>query len=101
MSSTTKARLDALEATMQALVGRAHLHKARRAPDFVPALLELTRVGPDAYLLDLDALEEPELYSLAGGEAFEAWYQGLDTHEQIALARGELPPWRWETRPDA
>ena len=101
MNLATKQRLDALEATMQALTFRAALRKARRAPDFASTFWDATRVGPDTYALDLDALEEHELLALAGGEAFEAWYQGLDTHEQITLARGELPPWRGETRPDA
>jgi len=81
---------------MQAMVFRAHVRKARRAPDFGAALFDATRVGADAYDVDmgLDGLDEAELLELAGGEAFAQWWQGLDEYAQIRFARGEAPPWR-------
>jgi hypothetical protein len=97
MTSPFRQRIGALEEAMQAITFRAALRRARRAPDFVPALLDATRVGPDAYALDVGALDECELLALAGGEAFATWWDGLDLLDQMALARGERPPWRHAT----
>jgi hypothetical protein len=94
MSSTTRQRMQALEDMMQGLVFRAHLHRARRAEDFTEALFAAAQVGPDAYAIDFTLLEEKELWLVAGGEAFEQWWHGLDVLDQMALARGERPPWR-------
>jgi len=86
--------MQALEEMMQGLVFRAHLHRARRAEDFTEALFAATQVGPDAYALDLGALDECELLALAGGEAYALWWDALDLDAQIRFARREAPPWR-------
>jgi hypothetical protein len=94
MSSTTRQRLGALEEMMQGLVFRAHLRRARRAEDFTEALYAATLGADGRHTIDVALLEESELWLLAGGAAFEAWWQGLDVLEQMAVARGEHAPWR-------
>jgi len=83
---------------MPDLLFRARLRHARCAlgMDFAAALYAYTDVGGGRYDIDFEVLKdvEHELYSLAGGPAFETWWQGLSTHEQMLFARGELPPWR-------
>ena len=94
MSSNFRQRLGVMEEAVQAITFRAALRKARRAPEFVPTLFAATQVGPDVYALDLGALDECELLSLAGGEAFATWWDALDLDAQMRVARGEHAPWR-------
>ena len=90
----TKEQTDALVAQVAALQFRAALRKARRSEDFVEALFAAT-LGDDGvhHVIDVALLEESELWLMAGGAPFEAWWHGLDVLDQMALARGEYPPW--------
>ena len=90
----TKEQTDALIEQVVMLEFRAALRKARRSTDFVEAFYAATRSADGVHhAIDVSLLEESELWLLAGGAPFEAWWQGLDVLQQMALARGEYPPW--------
>jgi len=91
-----KRRLGVLEAGVQEITFRAHLHKARRAEDFTEGLFDAARVAQDTYALDkdLDGLDADELLEIAGGEEFARWFLALDDDAQLRFAQGELSPWR-------